>query len=64
MAQFTSTERVLPHEILDRFNWEVPTQAGSNAQDCERVGGRIGGRMVRVALRHAEEAVQIRGAHL
>lgn len=64
MAKFTSTERVLPHEILDRFDWGLSAQAGFGALHSERVGGRIGDRMVRVTLCYAEEAVLPGGAHL
>lgn len=74
MAQFTSTGRVLPHELLDRFKWEVATQEGltekivqlgwptMNSHDCGRIGGRIGGRMVRVMITYAEQALADGGA--
>ena len=69
MAQFTPTRRVLPHELLDRFKWEVAEQAGLTEQivqygwpqmssrDCGHIGGRIGGRMVKVMLKYAEQAL-------
>lgn len=67
MAQFTSTGRILPHELLDKLKWEVATQEGLTERivqvgwptltsgDCGRVGGRIGGRMVKVMIQHAEQ---------
>ncbi|MFZ5824433.1 MAG: small, acid-soluble spore protein, alpha/beta type [Bacillota bacterium] len=69
MAQFTPTGRVLPHELLDRFKWEIAEQDGLTEQivqlgwpgmtsrDCGHIGGRIGGRMVKVMLKYAEQAL-------
>lgn len=69
MAQFTPTGRVLPHELLDRFKWEIAAQEGladrivqtgwpqMTSQDCGRIGGRIGGKMVKVMIRYAQEAL-------
>lgn len=69
MPQFTPTGRVLPHELLDRFKWEIAEQEGLTDQilqvgwpamtshNCGRIGGRIGGRMVKVMIRYAEEAL-------
>lgn len=74
MAQFTPTGRVLPHELLDRFKWEIAAQEGLTAKivsqgwpqmtshDCGRIGGRIGGRMVKVMIKYAEEALANGGA--
>lgn len=74
MAQFTPTGRVLPHELLDRFKWEVAAQEGlaeqiqsrgwseMSSHDCGRIGGRIGGRLVKVMIRQAEEALANGGA--
>lgn len=69
MAQFTPTGRVLPHELLDRFKWEIAVQDGLSEQivqlgwpgmtsrDCGHIGGRIGGKMVKVMLKYAEQAL-------
>lgn len=69
MAQFTPTGRVLPHELLDRFKWEIAAQEGladkivqvgwptMTSHDCGRIGGRIGGKMVKVMLKYAEQAL-------
>lgn len=75
MAKFTPTGRVLPHELLDRFKWEVAEQAGlkekilqqgwaeTSSRDCGHIGGRIGGRMVKVMIRFAEQALADGSAH-
>lgn len=69
MAQFTPTGRVLPHELLDRFKWEIAQQdgltekivqlgwPGMTSGDCGHIGGRIGGRMVKVMIKYAEQAL-------
>uniref|UniRef100_A0A7C2I162 Alpha/beta-type small acid-soluble spore protein n=1 Tax=Ammonifex degensii TaxID=42838 RepID=A0A7C2I162_9THEO len=75
MAQFFPQEKLLPDAVLDRFKYEVATELGLSpaivsgywgnvtARDCGRVGGKIGGSMVRVMIRHAEEAL-LRGQQL
>lgn len=75
MAQFVGRERVLPEAVLDRFKYEVASELGLQQQvadgywgevraaDCGRVGGKIGGAMVRVLIRQAEEAL-VRGQRL
>jgi small acid-soluble spore protein F (minor alpha/beta-type SASP) len=74
MAQFTPRGRVLPHELLDHFKWEVAAQEGLTDQivqvgwptmtsrTCGRIGGRIGGRMVKVMIKYAEQALADGGA--
>ncbi|MCL6451580.1 MAG: alpha/beta-type small acid-soluble spore protein [Acetobacteraceae bacterium] len=73
MAQFASRRRtgprILPEEVLDRFKYEVAQDLGlledirrrgwpeMTSRDCGRVGGKIGGRMVRVMIRYAEQAL-------
>lgn len=69
MAQFTPTGRVLPHELLDRLKWEIAAQDGltekivqqgwptMSSRDCGHIGGRIGGRMVKVMIKYAEQAL-------
>jgi hypothetical protein len=70
MAQFTQTNKTLPHELLDRFKYEVAAQEGLSekianqgwpnmtAKECGQVGGRIGGRMVKVMIQYAEQVLQ------
>lgn len=69
MAQFTDHRRLLPENVLDRFKYEVAQELGLSpevadgywgelpARECGRVGGKIGGAMVRVMIRRAEEAL-------
>ena len=54
---------------MDQFKYEVASELGllpkveqigwgdMPSRECGRVGGHIGGRMVRVMIRHAEEAL-------
>lgn len=67
MARFFPAEKLLPQEVLDRFKYEVAREIGLlpqvedgywgeiPARECGRVGGKIGGPMVRVLIRRAEE---------
>lgn len=60
---------LLPHEVRDLLKYEIATELGLTGQilergwpettsrDCGRIGGRIGGPMVRVLVRRAEEAL-------
>ncbi|MCL6557385.1 MAG: alpha/beta-type small acid-soluble spore protein [Firmicutes bacterium] len=75
MAQFFPYPKLLPDSVLDRFKYEVAAELGLspqivngywgnvNAKNCGRVGGHIGGSMVRVMIRRAEEALS-RGERL
>lgn len=69
MAQFFDKGKLLPHSVLDQFKYEIAEELGISPQiqegywgeltskDCGRVGGRIGGNMVKVMIRKAEEAL-------
>lgn len=69
MAQFFDKEKLLPDTVLDQFKYEIAQELGISPQikegywgeltsrDCGRVGGRIGGNMVKVMIRRAEEAL-------
>lgn len=69
MAQWTQRPRMLPEDLLDRFKYEVADELGltnkiqsvgwpeMTARECGRVGGKIGGRMVRVMVRFAEQSL-------
>lgn len=60
---------LLPNQVLDRFKYEVADELGLSgriqergwpdmpSRDCGKIGGRIGGNMVRVMIRYAEEAL-------
>jgi small acid-soluble spore protein D (minor alpha/beta-type SASP) len=62
-----SEGKALPAELLDRFKFEVadelgiPLRRGYNgdltSREAGRIGGVIGGRMVKVLIRHAQEAL-------
>ncbi len=69
MARSRNGSRLLPEGFLDQFKYEVASELGllpkveqigwgdMPSRECGRVGGHIGGRMVRVMIRHAEEAL-------
>lgn len=69
MAQFTPQKKLLPEPVLDDFKYEVAGELGLTPQvqqgywgeltsrDCGRVGGKIGGSMVKVMIKHAEQAI-------
>lgn len=60
---------LLPAHVLDRFKYEVAEELGLRdeieakgwadmpTRACGAVGGHIGGNMVRVMIRYAEEAL-------
>jgi len=62
-------DRLLPEGFLDQFKYEVANELGVlpkaqqigwaevPSKEWGRVGGHIGGRMVRVMIKHAEEAM-------
>ncbi len=64
---------LLSDQILDRFKYEVAENLGLlekireqgwsevTSKDCGAIGGRIGGNMVRVLLRNAEEQLCKKG---
>ena len=67
-------QRILPHELLDRMRWEITAADGLagtipalgwpeiSSRECGQIGGRIGGRMVKVMIRYAEESLAHGGA--
>ncbi len=69
MAQFVDGRKLLPEATLDRFTYEIareigipePAVTGYGGDIPSRywghVGGRIGGNMVKVLLRQAEQAL-------
>jgi small acid-soluble spore protein F (minor alpha/beta-type SASP) len=62
--------KLLPHHVLDAFKYEVAAELGMTdeiagkgwanmtSRDCGKVGGHIGGKMVRVMIRRAQQAMQ------
>lgn len=69
MAKFFKENRLLPHNVLDQFKYEIAQEIGVanqiqngywgqlTAKDCGRVGGKIGGNMVKLMIKRAEEAL-------
>lgn len=69
------TEELLPHAVRDAIKWELASrydlvqpvlQQGfgeTSSRDCGRLGGKLGGSMVRVMLRQAEQYLA-QGGHL
>lgn len=72
MAQFTNTEKLLPESVLNNFKYEVAQEIGIaddiqkggwgsiSSRDCGRVGGKIGGNMVKVLVRQAIQSLDSR----
>ena len=69
MAQFTNRPKLLPDDVLDRFKYEIADEIGLSdkiksvgwpempSRECGRVGGKIGGNMVKVMIRYAEQSL-------
>ncbi len=66
MVQFFEKPKLLPDQVLDQFKYEIAGELGITPQikegdwgglssrDCGRVGGKIGGNMVKVMIRNVE----------
>lgn len=66
MSRHRKRPAILPDHVLDRFKYEVAEDLGlldaideygwpnMRSRECGRVGGRIGGSMVRTLIRRAE----------
>lgn len=60
--------KLLPNEVRDEFKYEVADELGIQlqpgyngeirAKDAGAIGGRIGGNMVKVMIRYAEEQMK------
>jgi len=69
MAQNADRPKLLPDDVLDRFKYEIADEIGLTekiestgwgdlpSRECGRVGGKIGGNMVKVMIRYAEQAL-------
>lgn len=69
MARNRKRDRLLPRQVLDHFKYEVASELGltqeineegwgnMSSRNCGRVGGRIGGSMVKVMIRQAQRAM-------
>lgn len=68
MPKFTDTA-LIPKEVLDRFKYEIADELGlmpkiqgvgwgeMTSRECGRVGGKIGGNMVKIMIKYAEQAM-------
>ena len=67
MAKFTNQPYALPAGVLNQMKFEVAQELGISlkpgyngemtARDAGRIGGKIGGNMVKVMIRYAEQAL-------
>ena len=69
MAKWTQEPSVLPNDVRDRFKYEIASDLGimdeieskgwadMPTRQLGRIGGKIGGNMVKVMIKHAEEAL-------
>ncbi|MGI6364454.1 MAG: small, acid-soluble spore protein, alpha/beta type [Bacillota bacterium] len=67
MARNNRNKNLLDDSFLDRFKYEIAEELGlkekidsqgwanMTSRECGRIGGRIGGNMVKVMIRHAEQ---------
>lgn len=70
MAQFTANDKLLPKTVLEGLKYEIANEigvsesvqkygwGGTSSRDCGRVGGKMGGNMVKVLVRQAEQALE------
>lgn len=71
MAKFVQGRYVLPADVLDQMKFEVADELGITlnpgyngeirARDAGAIGGKIGGNMVKVMIRYAEQAMTAEG---
>lgn len=69
MAQWTRGPSVLPNDVRDKFKYEIAQDLGildeietkgwadMPTRQLGRIGGKIGGNMVKVMIKHAEESM-------
>lgn len=69
MAKWTKTPSVLPNDVRDKFKYEIASDLGildeikqkgwadMPTRQLGRVGGKIGGNMVKVMIKYAEESL-------
>ena len=69
MAQWTKARSMLPNEVRDKFKYEIASELGIlgdieekgwadlPTRQLGRIGGKIGGNMVKVMIRHAEQTL-------
>ncbi len=69
MAQWTKGPSVLSNQVRDKFKYEIASDLGildeieqkgwadMPTRQLGRIGGKIGGNMVKVMIKHAEESL-------
>ncbi|WP_353894401.1 alpha/beta-type small acid-soluble spore protein [Proteinivorax hydrogeniformans] len=73
MAARRRRRSILPEEVLDQFKYEVADQLGlkqkienvgwgnMSSYECGKIGGRIGGAMVKSIIRDAQKQMMEKG---
>lgn len=69
MANNSNKSNLLPDSVLETFKYEIADEigvtpvveqygwGGTSSRDCGRVGGKIGGNMVKVLVRQAQQSM-------
>ncbi len=69
MAQWTRGPSILPNQVRDKFKYEIASDLGildeierrgwgnMPTRQLGRIGGKIGGNMVKVMIKHAEDSL-------
>ena len=70
MSRKNRNAGILPQSVLDEFKYEVAEELGltqdiqtrgwenMTSRECGRIGGKIGGNMVKAMIRRAEETLK------
>lgn len=69
MTKVSNKSNLLPDSVLEKFKYEIADEIGvtplvkkygwegTSSRDCGRVGGKIGGNMVKVLVRQAQQSM-------
>lgn len=73
MARRNRRNKIMSEEVLDQFKYEIADQLGikekienqgwenMTSQECGRIGGKMGGAMVKVMIKNAEKHMMENG---